>query len=55
MGQGEVSHHPRTPERHRVDGGPVRRQGEDLPDRGDRLLHIAAAQPGERPNVLADP
>jgi hypothetical protein len=55
MGQGKVSHHPGAPERHRVGGGQSRRQSENLPDRGDRLLHIAAAQPSERPHALAEP
>lgn len=43
MGQAEVGHYSGAPERHRVDGGQVRREGEDLLDRGDRLLDVAAA------------
>jgi len=55
MGQAEVGHQSGAPERHRVDGGQVRGEGEDLPGRGDRLLDVAAAQAGERPQALTDP
>ena len=55
MGQAEVGHQSGAPERHRVDGGQVRGEGEDLPGRGDRLLDVAAAQAGERPHATADP
>ena len=41
-----MGHHSGAPERHRVDDGQVRREGEDLPGRGDRLLDVPAAQAG---------
>ena len=53
MGKAEVGHHSGAPERHRVNGGQVRRKGKDLLDRGDRLLDVAAAQAGERPHAPA--
>src|SRR6266851_1604617 len=56
MGQAEVGHHSGAPERHRVDGGQVRREGRravtarlphnlrsDAPDNRERILDAARA------------
>ena len=53
--QAKAGYRPRTAERHRVGGRQARRKGNQGLRRGDRLLGIAAAQPGERPHPLADP
>ncbi len=55
VGHATMGHHSGAPERHRVGGGQVRREGEELLDRGDRLLDVAAAQAGERLHALTDP
>jgi hypothetical protein len=54
MAKAEVGHRSGAPERYRVGGRYVRREGEERHGPGDRLLGATAAQAGECPHALAD-
>ena len=55
MAKAEVGHRSGAPERHCIGGRYARRERDERPGRGDRLLGVAAAQAGERPHAPTHP